>query len=196
MEIAEAAVPVCDVSVFQLKNFESVFAQVLEEFLSCSGKWRHSHKIGGRWENTYPPIEQVPSVRSILSLAATVGTRSYGSNLVCGHGILKDSFWFNQMDMGEGTGWHDHKAKAALSGVCYLKVPRHSGDFLYQNASCAEQAITPGEGMLLLFPPTLRHAVASSQSPHTRISLAFNLFTLPLEMGADDPFGGHSLMRG
>ena len=175
----------------RLRGFEGGFDRTLDEFFASREHWRYSHKIGGRWENVYVPVERVPSARPILSLAAAQASRLGGEHVVCGHGILEDSFWFNQMEAGDETRWHNHKSWATMSGVCYLQVPDGSGVFLYRTSEGEERALVPELGDVLLFPPSMNHAVAPGQNKRPRISLAFNLFTLPLEMGEGDPFEGH-----
>ncbi len=180
--------------ILYLQDFEADFSQILNEFFNASPHWNHSHKIRGRWENTYAPIDKVPAVRGILSLAAQNASRCFQKQLICGHGMLKDSFWFNCMHHGDETGWHDHKAKAHASGVCYLQVTEGSGNFLYRLPQGEIRNIVPETGMILLFNSNLSHSVEPSKNRKERISLAFNLFTLPLEMEDDDPFGGHILL--
>ena len=177
----------------RLRGFEAGFRQVSDEFFASREHWRYSHKIGGRWENVYVPVERVPSARPILSLAGAEASRFGGEHVVCGHGILEDSFWFNRMEAGDETRWHNHKSGAAFSGVCYLQVPKSSGAFLYRTSEGEERSLVPESGDVLFFPPSMNHAVAPGQNESPRVSLAFNLFTLPLEMGEDDPFGGHPL---
>lgn len=177
----------------RLRGFETGFRQVLGEFFSSREHWRYSHKIGGRWENTYLSVERAPAVRPILSLAAAEASRLYETHVVCGLGVLEDSFWFNLMEAGDETRWHNHKSRAAVSGVCYLQVPGSSGAFLYRTDDGEERALAPEVGDVLFFPPSTNHAVAPGENESPRVSLAFNLFTLPLEMGEEDPFGGHPL---
>ena len=177
-----------------LLNSTVLLESIISEFTASRAEWTYSHKINGRWENIYVDIDLVPSVRAVLSTAANLATQETGKNLVCGHGILKDSFWFNCMATDESTGWHNHKARAAMSGVFYLTVPKDSGDFLYREQNRQESSITPEPGMLLLFQPTMNHAVSVNKSKENRVSLAFNLFTLPLEMGSEDPFSCDSLV--
>ena len=172
----------------------TLLESIISEFTTSQAEWKYSHKINGRWENIYVDIDLVPSVRAVLSIAANLATQETGKNLVCGHGILRDSFWFNCMAADESTGWHNHKARAAMSGVFYLNVPEDSGDFLYREQNKQESSITPEPGMLLLFQPTMNHAVSANKSKEYRMSLAFNLFTLPLEMGPEDPFSCDSLV--
>lgn len=172
----------------------TLLKSIISEFTTSQSEWKYSHKINGRWENIYVDIDLVPSVRAVLSIAANLATQETGKNLVCGHGILRDSFWFNCMAADESTGWHNHKARAAMSGVFYLNVPEDSGDFLYREQNKQESSITPEPGMLLLFQPTMNHAVSANKSKEYRMSLAFNLFTLPLEMGPEDPFSCDSLV--
>ena len=60
-----------DLVRFRLQNFEAEFDQVLEELFQARSQWRYSHKIRGRWENTYVPICEVPSVPWVFSIWKT-----------------------------------------------------------------------------------------------------------------------------
>ena len=180
--------------LIRLRNFQDGIGEILGELFQSESSWSHSHRIRGRWENTYLDIEKIPSVRPILNLASQFAGKLHKQPLVSiqgGQGMLKDSFWFNIMHNGEETGWHNHKARAHTSGVCYLQVPKQSGEFMYRSPCGKLRSLIPETGTLLLFPSNLNHAVAPSQSSEVRISMAFDLFTLPLELEPEDPFGGN-----
>ena len=182
----------------RLRDFKDTFERILGELFQSKSNWSHSHKIRGRWENTYLNIEEIPSVRPVLNLASQLAGKLHDKPLVSiqgAQGMLRDSFWFNIMRKGEETGWHNHKARAHTSGVCYLQVPEHSGEFMYRNADGKLLRLIPRTGTLLLFPSGLNHAVAPGQSEGIRVSVAFNLFTLPLELEPEDPFGGNLFYR-
>ncbi len=184
--------------LLELENYETTFAQALQELEATKGEWTFSHKIKGRWENTYVPIRSVPATKEILNLATNAANRTFGKRLVCCQGLenfIKDAFWFNIMGKGESTGWHNHNAKAHVSGVCYLDVPPDSGRFKYRDPEGNVHLHTPQTGTILLFPSSLNHAVETSQNEQPRISLAFNFFTLPLQLDPhEDPFAGNPFL--
>ena len=184
-----------DLHLLELEDFTNVFSSAISEFLDSEKEWTFSHKIAGRWENTYVPIRNVPAAKEILNLATRAASRIFGKSLVCVQGVehlIKDSFWFNVMEQGQSTGWHNHKAKAQASGVCYLQIPENSGEFQYRDQDGEVHQHIPKTGTILLFPSSLNHSVRNNHSEHVRISMAFNLYTLPLALDPeDDPFGGN-----
>ena len=181
--------------LLELENHAEVFKTAISEFFESKAEWTFSHKINGRWENTYLPIQKVPAAKQILNLATRAASRVFGKSLVCVQGVehlIKDSFWFNVMEKGQSTGWHNHKAKAQASGVCYLQIPNNSGEFQYRDNEGIVYQHIPQSGTILLFPSNLNHSVKNSHSDDVRLSLAFNLYTLPLNLDPeDDPFGGN-----
>ena len=150
-----------------------------------------SHKINGRWENQYLSIDHVPQLKKIFHFACKVGKKIIGEPLVVPYkemGLPMDEFWFNIARPGESTGWHDHKDRSVLSGVYYLKVPDNAGDILFRKRDkneTVEWKIRSETGKLILFHSNIEHAVTINKSNHDRISVAFNLFSLPLQIDSD-----------
>lgn len=150
-----------------------------------------SHKINGRWENQYLSIDHVPQLKKIFHFACKVGKKIIGKPLVVPYkemGLPMDEFWFNIARPGESTGWHDHKDRSVLSGVYYLKVPDNAGDILFRKRDkdkIVEWNIRSETGKLILFYSNIEHSVTINKSNHDRISIAFNLFSLPLQIDSD-----------
>ena len=150
-----------------------------------------SHKINGRWENQYLSIHHVPQLKKIFHFACKVGKKIIGKSLVVPYkemGLPIDEFWFNIARPGESTGWHDHKDRSVLSGVYYLKVPDNAGDILFRKRDkdkIVEWNIRSETGKLILFHSNIEHSVTINKSNHDRISIAFNLFSLPLQIDSD-----------
>ena len=150
-----------------------------------------SHKINGRWENQYLSIDHVPQLKKIFHFACKVGKKIIGKPLVVPYkemGLPMDEFWFNIARPGESTGWHDHKDRSVLSGVYYLKVPDNAGDILFRKRDkdkIVEWNIRSETGKLILFHSNIEHSVTINKSNHNRISIAFNLFSLPLQINSD-----------
>ena len=184
-----------DLHLIELEDYTEIFSAAISEFFAVEEEWTFSHKIQGRWENTYVPIRHLPSAKEILNLATRAASKVFQQSLVCVQGVenlIKDSFWLNIMKEGESTGWHNHKARAKASGVCYLQIPENSGEFLYRNAEGQVHQHSPRTGTILLFPSSLNHSVKTNHSSEVRISMAFNLYSLPLQLDhEDDPFGGN-----
>tara|TARA_B100000427_G_scaffold305165_1_gene290969 strand:+ start:747 stop:1340 length:594 start_codon:yes stop_codon:yes gene_type:complete len=151
----------------------------------------NSHKIKNRWENQFLDIQFIPKVETIFTGAANfINKNKLGSVIVphSGMGFFTDEFWFNIMKPGDSTGWHDHKEKACMSGVFYLKVPENSGNLIFRvkkNQKWLYLNEEPDEGKMVLFPSNLEHAAEVNSSNEVRISIAFNLYKLPLELKKD-----------
>ena len=151
---------------FKVPESSSLIQEILDEFQNAQEFHEYSHKIGGRWENTYTPVSLVPSSKKLFPVT----------------GMKNVGFWFNHMPPGSRTGLHDHKKNAFMSGVFYLDVPKNSGNLFFQNKTQEELEIKSESGKMLLFPPGIKHRVSENKSSGNRISLAFNLHTLPLEI--------------
>ena len=159
-----------------------------------------SHKINGRWENQYLSIDLVPQIKKILHFACKEGEKIIGKPLVVPYkemGLPMDEFWFNITRPGESTGWHDHKNRSVLSGVYYLKVPDNAGDIIFRKRDkdkIVEWNIRSETGKLILFHSNIEHSVTRNESNHDRISIAFNLFSLPLKIESDsDGYSSNNL---
>ena len=145
----------------------------------------------GRWENIYISLTYVPQVKKILSIAGKLANNILDQKAVIPYrelGYSHDEFWFNIAKPGEPTGWHDHKENAALSAVYYLKVPSGSGQIQFRKKNREgwyEWTVKSQTGKMILFNSNVEHAVEKNNSSGDRISLAFNLYTLPLKLDMD-----------
>ncbi|MEL1225508.1 MAG: putative 2OG-Fe(II) oxygenase [Candidatus Neomarinimicrobiota bacterium] len=150
----------------------------------------YSHKINGRWENQYLSIKYFPELRKLFRTACLEGKAILEKSLVVPYkelGLPMDEFWFNIAGPGESTGWHDHKKRSELSGVYYLHVPYNSGDIHFRkkiDAETFEWEKKSQTGKLILFDSNIEHSVPENKSKENRISIAFNLFSLPLKIGS------------
>ena len=148
----------------------------------------HSHKIRGRWENKYLDIQYVPEVKEVFRIACQTVKNLTGKSVIIpyrGLGLPLDEFWFNIARPGETTGWHDHKENAIISGVYYIQVPERSGDIFFRKEMSSgrrEWSICSQTGKMVLFDANIEHSVEVNSSNQDRISLAFNIYTLPLEL--------------
>lgn len=148
----------------------------------------HSHKIRGRWENKYLDLQYVPEVKDIFSIACQTVKELTDISVIIpyrGLGLPLDEFWFNIARPGESTGWHDHKANAIISGVYYFQVPERSGNIFFRKKMSSgrqEWSISSQTGKMVLFDANIEHSVEVNSSDQDRISLAFNIYTLPLKL--------------
>ena len=151
-----------------------------------------SHKINGRWENQYISIQYFPQLKKLLRSACSKGKAILEKFLMIPYkelGLPMDEFWFNIAAPGESTGWHDHKERSELSGVYYLHVPDNSGDIHFRkniDNKNFEWKMKSQTGKLILFDSSIEHSVPENKSKENRISIAFNLFSLPLKIGSDN----------
>ena len=149
-------------------------------------KKQYSHRINGRWENQYISIDLVPEIKIIFAFACKMGKSLVKKSLVVPYqqlGFQTNEFWFNISDPGDVTGWHDHKENAKLSGVYYICVPKYSGHLRFREKNgniYREWSMKSEQGKMIIFNSDLEHSVEKNGSNEKRISLAFNLYTLPL----------------
>ena len=179
-------------------NFRECFPKILESFhdkiinsiYQNKENTTYSHKINGRWENQYLSIQYFPQLRKLFRNACREGKAILGKPLVIPYkelGLPMDEFWFNIAAPGESTGWHDHKDRSVLSGVYYLRVPDKSGDIHFRKKidnEFIEWEMKAQAGKLILFDSSVEHSVPENKSKENRISIAFNLFSLPLEISS------------
>ena len=166
----------------KVNSFQQINRNILDQFLAAEEFYEHSHWIQGRWENTYCPITLLPTVKKLFEQVIQWTSQKFKHSLIIPHsvpGMENNGFWFNQMPPESKTGLHDHKSASFLSGVYYLKVPENSGNIIFEEGENIRE-IQSIEGNLLLFSPSLMHRVTENRSASERVSLAFNLYTLPL----------------
>jgi len=168
-------------------------SRLLHELHAGMKDFSFSHKIGGRWENSYLPIDKVPSVRDIIRPARDLAVNVYGEKLVALYeppfGLEHPPFWFNLATTGESTGVHNHARESVISGVYYLDTPIDSGELFFRSDGEEDLTLVPETGVLVLFPSVLRHGVRSNSASGKRISMAFNLFAFPLPIFGMETFG-------
>ena len=175
-KIIEAWVPDRDVWVPRL----------LDEFDANRKNVERSHKIGGRWENSYLPVDLVPSVREPMRFVRDLSKEKWGvTSLILFEPLSRSHnphppFWFNLTRPGERTGLHDHVDLSFLSAVTYLACEESSGNLYFRIDGEDDLEISPEVGKVVLFDPSTRHGVLENRSDSERISLAFNLFPFPL----------------
>ena len=161
----------------------------LKNILSKSTlKKEYSHKINGRWENQYIDLDLIPEIKPVFLMACKFGKSIINKPLVIPHkqlGFPYNEFWFNISNSGDNTGWHDHKENAKISCVYYISVPKKSGNIIFRKKNKNKYEkwfVKPQDGMMILFPSKLEHCVEINKSCDIRISLSFNLYTLPIQV--------------
>ena len=165
--------------------------EILKDLKKYSSRLQQSHLINNRWENQYLDPYFVPAVKHVFMAASVFAKKITNKSVIVPHqglGISFDEFWFNVAKSGESTGWHDHKNKAVISGVYYLDIHDNSGDIHFRSKvkeKWNEWSLKPETGKMILFDSKIEHAVPINKSNKNRISLAFNLYSLPLDMSMD-----------
>ena len=172
------------------KVLESSHEKIINSIYQNIENTTFSHKINGRWENQYISIQYFPQLKKLFRSACSKGKAILEKSLMIPYkelGLAMDEFWFNIAAPGESTGWHDHKERSELSGVYYLHVPNHSGDIHFRKKDddeTFEWEIKSQTGKLILFDSNIEHSVPENKSEENRISIAFNLFSLPLKISS------------
>jgi uncharacterized protein (TIGR02466 family) len=106
--------------------------------------------------------------------------------------------WINLHDRGGFNFLHMHEG-SLLSGSFYLQVPAGSGDFVFRDPrpgvilgsfkggvpnGHTDIHLTPGAGLLVLFPCWMEHYVEPHDGGEPRIAIAFNALDAPADPGA------------
>ena len=170
---------------------KNIRSQITDSIFKLKDKKTYSHNINGRWENHYLDIEHVSEIKKIFNLACSEGKKITDHSLVIPFkelGFIKNEFWFNIARLGESTGWHDHKENAILSGVYYLQTPKNSGNIIFRkkiNNSWYKWSVKSRTGKMILFDSRLEHSVETNKSKDMRVSLAFNLYSLPIKISSN-----------
>ena len=106
--------------------------------------------------------------------------------------------WFTMSTKGQSSKFHNH-SNCMMSGVLYLQTNENSGNIIFESFSnerftihteeynifnSPQWSIKPEDGLLLMFPSEVHHAIEENKSDTTRYSLAFNLMPTGL-LGVD-----------
>ena len=106
--------------------------------------------------------------------------------------------WFTMSTKGQRSNFHNH-SNCMISAVLYLQTNENSGDIAFQNYNNERYSLhtkewnifnspiwrlKPVDGLLLIFPAEVHHAIEENKSDTTRYSLAFNLMPTGL-LGVD-----------
>jgi uncharacterized protein (TIGR02466 family) len=116
------------------------------------------------------------------------------------------SAWINVQDSPKAMLLdHVHNDNSIFSGVFYLKVPENSGKLAFINTGLNQMwtglnlvenknkftserlQITPSEGAIFIWPSYLPHRTLPNSHDDSRISVSFNLLTLPKMQMQGDP---------
>jgi hypothetical protein len=163
--------PLPPVHLLRLPDAEALNAALLQQFLAChqDPDVHKTHFVQGRFENLYIERERTPAILPLIAAAE----RAAGE-ILRRPGPLRCGHWFNLMGPGHRTSLHSHEENdELLSAVYYLRIPERSGDLVLQEPPVRIR-VRPAEGLMVLFPPWLPHAVERNESTQDRLSVAFN----------------------
>ena len=142
-------------------------------FLALSGtdRIRQTHHFGGRFENIYIELADIPQMGRVLEAMK----QQAGKMLNMAMDELKAGFWFNAMQPGQRTLLHNHDENdELLSAVYYIRVPGNSGDLIL-HAGGSRIRVRPQEGKLVMFAPSMPHEVTEHLGCGLRLSVAMNV---------------------
>ena len=115
--------------------------------------------------------------------------------------------WFTMSKKGQESYYHNH-LNCMMSGVLYLQTSENSGDIGFQNFSNERYSLhieeynvfnssimrfKPADGLLLIFPAEVHHAIEENKSDTTRYSLAFDV--MPTGLIGNDKFDSHMKIK-
>jgi hypothetical protein len=157
----------------RLANPGPLNARLYARFLELSGtdRARQTHFFAGRFENIYLDAADLPEMETVLELFR----QQAGLWLDIDPGKLRVGFWFNAMGPGHVTSPHHHdENEELLAAVYYVRVPEDSGELvLYDKDETVR--VTPQEGKLVMFTPSLMHEVTVNNSRELRLSVGMNI---------------------
>lgn len=164
-----------DIKKIQLQGMHSCHQSIYQSFqqMDPSEYHKQSHFFHDRYENIYIDQTKIAQLGVLLD-HILMEAASY---LCVKSSQLKIGFWFNAMKPGDMTTRHCHDdLDEILSGVYYIHAPAQSGKLVIY--SDEPEIITPEEGMLLFFSPSLDHEVLRNESSDIRLSIGFNACTI------------------
>ena len=141
----------------------------------------------GRWENIYVPLSIIPQIKPILQFAIQSVNKISPRSVIIPYselGFYRDEFWFNIAKPGDSTaGITIKKEHCFLEYIYMFLIWEGTLNLDIKKMELIKSGfLEPKTGEMIIFPSELKHAVAENKSQNDRVSLAFNLFTLPLEL--------------
>ena len=171
-----------------------------EKFLDAVIKYKEENfSIQKSNINGYHSTETLHHVEELAPLFQYICQLSYKSSVDLDFidcDIALTSAWLNVNDSRQCIN-SEHVHSDVFSGVFYLKAPEESGKLVIQNPAINRMwdgcrlvseknqftgeniKIEPIEGDIILFPSYLSHSVEPNNHDEERISISFNVTTLP-----------------
>jgi len=158
---------------FQLPDATALNACLYARYLAlcAAGRIAQTHHVGGRFENTYVALADIPEIAMVLDVFRQQAGRWLGMPAES----LRAGFWFNAMEHGQRTSLHHHDENdELLSAAYYIRVPERSGELVLY-AGDARITVRPQAGKLVMFAPAVLHEVTASRSRALRLSVGMNV---------------------
>lgn len=150
-----------------------------------------------------PTLTRNPAFGLVFEYICQIGMKAAFDLQFMQCDVVVTSAWLNFQDSPNGMLLdHVHNQNSVFSGVMFLEVPENSGKLAFTNPGLNQMwhglnmlenknkftserlQISPTEGSVFIWPSYLPHRTLPNDHDKSRISLSFNLFTLP-KMKAD-----------
>jgi hypothetical protein len=158
---------------YRLAEPDALNARLYARYLDLSGtnRVRQTYHYGGRFENVYAELADIPEMTTVLDLFR----EQAGLWLGRAPESLRAGFWFNAMGPGHVTSPHHHDENdELLSAVYYIRVPEHGGDLVLCDSD-TPVTVQAEEGKLVMFGPGVMHEVTVNNSDELRLSVGMNI---------------------
>lgn len=184
----------------QLPNFsehKNNLVEAAHAFKEMFPEGSNSNSVHNFYQSA-PVLTRDPAFGFIFEYICQVGMKaSFDLNFIpCN--VVVTSAWLNFQDSPNGMLLdHVHNQNSVFSGVMYLEVPENSGKVSFTNPglnpmwhglnllqnknkfTSERLQIAPVEGSIFIWPSYLPHRTLPNDHNKSRISLSFNLLTLP-----------------
>jgi len=183
-----------------------------DNFIASAQEFREQFPEGSKSnfvQNTYqsPPIlTRNPAFAPLFEYVCQLGLKAAFDLQMMPCDVVVTSAWINFQDSPKAMLLdHVHSDNSVFSGVFYLKIPENSGKLVFTNPGLNQMwlglnlienknkftserlQITPVDGSIFLWPSYLPHRTLPNNHEEDRISISFNLLTLPKRQLQGDP---------
>jgi len=183
-----------------------------DNFIKSAQEFREQFPEGSKYnfvQNTYqslPVLTRNPVFAPVFDYVCQLGMKAAFDLQFIPCDTVVTSAWVNFQDSPKSMLLdHVHSDNSIFSGVFYLKVPENSGKLTFTNPGLNQMwtglnmvenknkftserlQITPIEGSIFLWPSYLPHRTLLNNHDDARISVSFNLLTLPKMQMQGDP---------
>ena len=139
------------------------------------------------WKNLWNThlISDTSFEQKILPYHFSQELKTHLYNYTGSDGWNQQASWMSCLEPGQYAAAHHH-GHSDVSGVYYFKTNGDDGDLFFQTPNLASTtsiwsnephtiSMKPEQGKLILFPGYLMHGIRTNTTPHTRLSVSFNM---------------------